>query len=108
MDVGENRKAGGADGILAELLVYGADVNEEVNEQSLIEAIHTLFVKVFECGTIPKEWKDAIIIPIPKKGDTSICDNNRGIALLSVVGKLFTCILAKRTQLFAEKLGREM
>ena len=54
MDVGENRKAGGADGILAELLVYGADVNEEENEQSLIETIHTLFVKVFECGTIPR------------------------------------------------------
>ena len=97
----KNQKAGGADGILSELLVYGADVNEEENEQSLIAAIHTLFVKVFECGTIPKEWKDTIIIPIPKKGDTSICDNNKGIALLSVVGKLFTRILAKRTQLFA-------
>ena len=42
-----------------------------------------------------------------KKGVTSICDNNRGIALLSVVGKLFTRILAKRTQLFAEEFLTE-
>ena len=38
----KNQKAGGADGILSELLVYGADVSEEENEQSLITAIHTL------------------------------------------------------------------
>ena len=30
---------------------------------------------------------DAILVPIPKKGDISSCDNWRGISLLDVVGE---------------------
>ena len=35
------------------------------------------------------DWKDAEIVPIPKKGDLKHCDNWRGISLLDVVGKVF-------------------
>ena len=31
---------------------------------------------------------DAILIPIPKKGDLHICDNWRGVSLLEVMGKV--------------------
>ena len=51
-----------------------------------------------------KDWKDAEIVPIPKKGDLKHCDNWRGISLLDVVGNLFGCILQDRLQLAAEKV----
>ena len=36
------------------------------------------------------------MVPLFKKGDKSICDNWRGISLLSVVGKVFTHIILRR------------
>ena len=33
---------------------------------------------------MPQELKDALIVPIPKKGDLSLCDNWQGISLLDV------------------------
>ena len=35
---------------------------------------------------VPKDWSDAVLVPIPKKGDMQKCDNWRGIALFDVVG----------------------
>ena len=35
-----------------------------------------------------EEWRDAMLVPIPKKGDLMLCDNWWGISLLDVVGKL--------------------
>jgi len=31
-----------------------------------------------------KDWRDALIVPVPKKGDLLSCDNWRGISLLDV------------------------
>ena len=45
---------------------------------------------------------DAELIPIPKKGDLSHCDNWRGIALLDVVGKVVGRLLQTCLQEFAE------
>ena len=30
---------------------------------------------VWEKRSVPDDWRDAILIPIPKKGDLSHCDN---------------------------------
>lgn len=45
---------------------------------------------------IPKEWEKAVILPIFKKGDNRRCENYRGIALLSVVEKVYERILEER------------
>ena len=58
--------------------------------------MHALFVSIWVRGDVPGDWRDAIFIPIPKKGDLSVCDNYRGIALLSIVGKLFAKIILAR------------
>ena len=42
---------------------------------------------------VPAEWHDAILLPVPKNGDLSVCDNWRGISLLDVMGKLFAQII---------------
>ena len=51
---------------------------------------------------VPTDWRDAIIVPIPKKGDLTSCDNWRGIALLDVVGKVLAKIIQMRLQRVAE------
>ena len=35
---------------------------------------------------MPSEWRDALLVPVPKTGDLS-CDNWQGISLLDVMGK---------------------
>ena len=37
---------------------------------------------------VVRDWQDALVVPIPKKGDLRCCDNWRGISLLDVVGKI--------------------
>ena len=44
------------------------------------------------------EWRNATVVPIPKKGNLHVCDNWRGISLLDVVGKLFARVLQDRLQ----------
>ena len=39
---------------------------------------------VWKDKCVPQKWVDAILIPIPKKGNLCCCDNWWGIALLDV------------------------
>jgi hypothetical protein len=52
--------------------------------------------KIWESEDIPEDWLRSIVVPLFKKGDKSICDNWRGISLLSVVSKMFTYIILRR------------
>jgi hypothetical protein len=52
---------------------------------------------------VPKEWADAIIVPIPQQGNLWSCDNWRGIALLEVVGKVVARVIQGRLQRLAER-----
>ena len=64
-----------------------------------------LFNFVFESGTFPSDWSDGLLVPLHKKG--SFCDpgNYRGITLLSMLGKLFTRIINRRLDDWAEQYG---
>ena len=55
----------------------------------LFEFLTQYFNKLFDTGTIPLGWSEAVIQPIRKKGDISSPDNYRGISLLNVSGKLY-------------------
>lgn len=91
-----NNKAAGESGILAEMVKYaGVQVHA-----SLLALVH----KVWQTGSVPQAWKDAELVPIPKKGDLSQCDNWRGIALLEVVGKIVGRLIQNRLQEFAEEV----
>ena len=63
-----------------------------------------LLSAVWEERCVPHEWVDAILIPIPKKGNLHCCDNWRGIALLDVVGKVAARIVQTRLQTLAEQV----
>ena len=89
-------RAAGKDGIPVELLVCGG-------EQALTY-LHSICSEVWTSELIPKEWVDSVIVPIPKKGNLQLCDNWRGISLLSVAGKVFARILANRIAPIAESV----
>ena len=92
----KNGKAAGSSNILPEMIKTASD-NEEFRV-FLLDLIHT----VWKERQVPRKWADAILVPIPKKGNLKSCDNWRGIALLDVVGKVVARILQERLQRVAE------
>jgi hypothetical protein len=84
----KNGKAAGPDGIPAEAL--------KADTERTAEMLLPLFEKIWQDEQIPTDWKDGHIVKLPKKGDLGICDNNRGITLLSIPGKIFNRILLER------------
>ena len=84
-----NNKSPGVDGIPAEVLKYGGT--------ELIEALYRIIRECWETEAVPEDWKLSRIISVYKnKGDRSICDNSRGISLLSVAGKVLAKIMLHR------------
>ena len=51
-----------------------------------------------------QDWRDPVIIPVPKKGNLQSCDNWRGISLLDVVGKVLGRIIQDQLQVITEAL----
>ena len=94
-------KAPGIDGV-------GADIFKQLMKKSEIcDLITVFFNKMFETGTVPKNWGEGIITMLYKgKGDKQDTDNYRGITLLNVVSKIFTRILAERIQNWAEETDK--
>lgn len=91
-----NGKAAGESGILPEMVKVACTEEEFLSK--LLQLVHEVWT---EC-TVPCDWRDAILVPIPKKGDLSCCDNWRGISLLDVVGKVVARVLQERLQKLAE------
>ena len=72
-------KAAGPDEIPAEAIK--ADI------ETAVQMLYSLFSKIWEKEEVPAQWKEGIIIKLPKKGDLRDCSNYRGIMLLSTPGK---------------------
>ena len=51
---------------------------------------------------MPREWKDATIKELYKKGDRSNCNNFRGISLLSHAGEVLAKTITNRLSAFNE------
>lgn len=75
----KRNKAGGKTGILPELVLFGGAILWD----RLLELMQVMWKK----EEVVADWKNAVVVPIPKKGDLQRCDNWRGISLLDVVGK---------------------
>jgi len=74
-------KAAGADGHSLELF--------KIESRIFVEKLTTMFSNIWSDRSVPQDFKDATIMHIFKrKGDCSVCDNHRGIFLLSVPGKI--------------------
>ena len=95
----KKNKAAGLDGIPAELLQYGGE--------AVVKELSQLFNTIWHTEDVPNEWRQGVIVPLPKKGCLSDCNNWRGITLLSVPGKVFCSVLLNRLQKEVDALLRE-
>ena len=76
-------KASGVDNVSAEILKC----------PDLLDLAWKFLFYCYKSKTVPKEWHTSVIVPVFKKGDSSSCNNYRGIALMSVYAKLYNRIL---------------
>jgi hypothetical protein len=64
--------------------------------EMLLYAIHKLIISVRNKEELPDQWKESIIVPARKMGDKTVCNNYRGISLLSTSYKMLSNILLSR------------
>ena len=83
----DSNKAAGPDGLPSMVLKACADV--------LALPLLILFKKSLDTGELPREWKQAIITPIFKKGSKTKPGNYRPVSLTSQCCKIFERILRK-------------
>ncbi|XP_053863859.1 LOW QUALITY PROTEIN: uncharacterized protein LOC128825397 [Malaclemys terrapin pileata] len=70
----------------------------------LLRKVTELFQSFWKQGTIPQEFRDASILHLSKrKGNCQLCDNHRGISLLSTAGKVLARVLLNRLITHLEK-----
>ena len=83
-------KAPGIDNIHAEML--------KVEPEEAARRLKKILDKVWKEEEVPNDWKKGVIMKLPKKGDRSVCDNWRGVTLLSIPGKILCRIIIERIQ----------
>ena len=82
----KNNRSPGIDDVVAEVL----------KDFWLRETLLELFNLCYKTATVPDEWHQSLLIPIFKKGDPTICNNYRGVALMSICAKLYNLLLLNR------------
>nr|KAG5699212.1 hypothetical protein BaRGS_012733 [Batillaria attramentaria] len=94
-----NGKAAGLDEIPAEAI--------KADTETAVNMLHSLFSKIWEKEEVPAQWKEGIVIKLPKKGDLRDCSYYRGIMLLSVPGKVLNRILLERMREAVDPMLRD-
>ena len=73
----------------------------------MAEKMTELFQCMWRKEAIPQDFKDASIIHLvyKRKGNLQVCDNHRGISLLSIAGKILAKILLNRLNAHLDQAG---
>ena len=79
----KNGKSAGEDGIPAEILKAAGECG--------VRQLRKILNLAYKTETVPSEWQKRIIRPLFKKGEKAVCDNYRGVTLLT--GKVYTRII---------------
>ena len=95
----KQNKAPGVDEITAEMLKLGGEL--------VVHWLTRLSCRVWHSEKVPDDWLKQIVVPLHKKGAYDVCDNFRGIALLSVPGKVFCQVIQNRLKEKANRALRE-
>ena len=93
----KNHKAG-TDHLSVEILKY-------TSSKLLKPMIFQLILRIWENTQIPDSFLQLIMCSIFKKGDKRICENQRGITLMSHLCKIFTLMLTKRANGYCKNIN---
>ena len=63
-----------------------------------MKVLHSICQQIWKTQQWPQDWKRAVFIPIPKKGNAKQCSNYHTIALISHGSKVMLKILQARLQ----------
>ena len=80
----------GGDGISAELF--------KILKDDAVKVLHLICQQIRKTQQWPQEWKRAVFIPTPKKGNAKECLNYHTIAFISHASKVMLKILQARLQ----------
>ena len=82
-------KASGGDGIPVELF--------QILKDDAVKVLHSICQQIWKTQQWPQDWKRAVFIPIPKKGNAKECSNYHTIAIhISDASKVMLNILQAR------------
>ena len=88
-------KASGGDGIPAELF--------QILKDDAVKVLHSICWQIWKTQRRPQDWKRAVFIPIPKKGNAKECSNYCTTALISHASKVMLKILQARLQQYMNR-----
>ena len=86
----KSKKAPGVWGVTGEMLKAGGEVT--------VRLMHSIVNVAWKPGSVPEDWRKALVIPVHKKGSKMQCTNYRGISLLSIPGKVYAIILGYKVR----------
>lgn len=66
------------------------------NQNILAPVLCNAYNAIMRTGVIPESWKESFLVPIPKKGRVTEVTNFRGIAIQSIIPKIFDRILTEK------------
>lgn len=75
--------------------------------QPIVQWLTWLSYSIWHSAKVIKDWREQLVIPLHKEGDYDACDSFRGIALLSIPGKIFCRVSQSRFKEKADQWLRE-
>ena len=90
-------KAAGPDNIRPYVL---RDLREEI-----APALQAIFTRTYETGRLPKQWKEANVVPIFKKGSKHKASNYRPVSLTCICSKMFEHIMVSQINRHLKERG---
>ena len=70
----------------------------QILKDDAVKVLHSICQQIWKTQQWPQDWKRAVFIPIPKKGNAKECSNYHTIALISRASKVMLKILQARLQ----------
>lgn len=92
----DEKKDDGPMGIASRFIKYNID--------TIAPILEIIFNNVMSTGIVPSLWKCSFITPIPKHGSLSEVTNYRGIAMQSVIPKIFDKLITDKLYYHVEKM----
>ncbi|ELQ76088.1 RNA-directed DNA polymerase, Non LTR Retrotransposon, partial [Trachipleistophora hominis] len=87
-------KATGTDGIPIEF--YKVLQRDKNRESPFGNFVFQLITEIYAQAKVPEQWNEAMIVPVPKKGDLHNMDNYRGISLINTLCKEVVKIITEK------------